>query len=439
MRVIDTFAIAYAARHADAGQAALTVALSWGGAGAASIIGDSTKVPAATAALVNGTYAHSLDFDDTHLPSVIHPSASLVPTAAAGAEEGHASGAEFLTSLVAGYEILCRLANAQFDPDSGTSLMFERGVHGTSIMGAVASAMVAGRLRKLDAEGIANSGAIACSMGAGIIESNRTGGSIKRLHCGWAGHSAITAAALAEFGLSGSMYALEGECGLLNAFCGTRWQPSALCDGLGEKWLTPDICFKPYPCNHFTHAVVDAVAALRCRGLTADAVRRVEIGTADATWRIIGDPILDKQHPQSPYHAAFSAPFVFAAAMLGASGAGGVGLADFSEEALADPARIRLAEMCSVVVDDQCSQIFPRSLPAVVRVWAADGAVMEERVDASKGTQALPLDRADVEQKAIGNVGAEKAQRLAAAVDGLSRSDSVGPVFAALWTAGAVG
>jgi 2-methylcitrate dehydratase PrpD len=429
-RVQDILGISVAAANEDASVAARRMRDEWGQSSRqAGFVGESVMGAAATAALVNGTYAHSLDFDDTHLPSVVHPSAPMVPALLAQAQASRATGKEFLAALVAAYEVNVRLSMAQFDPELGNSIFFENGLHATSIIGAVAAAAGCARLRGLDSAGITNAIAIACSMGAGLIEANRAGGSIKRFHGGWAAHSAVTAAGMAYHGLTGPATVLEGRFGFYRAFCGERWRPEAVLDGLGERWETPGILYKPYPCNHFTHAVVDAALALKQKGLQAEDVDRVTIGTAKASWRTIGDPIDEKRHPRTPYGAAFSAPFVFATAVAGGSGLG-VTTRDFAAPMLSEPARARIAERTDVVVDDECTRIFPYQFPAVVRVGTHAGSVLEERISVNRGSLKRPLLPAELYAKLADNAG-DLAPRIQKACQELDSSLDVDGVVAA--------
>jgi len=429
-RVMDVLGICIAARDVDAAVAVRRLREEWGpGRPEASFVGERRRGPAAVAALVNGTYAHALDFDDTHLPSIVHPSAPMVPAILAQAQAAGASGREALAALVAAYELNTRLAMAQYDPELGNSVFFERGLHATSILGAVAGAAGCARLRGLAASGIADAIAIACSMGAGLVEANRAGGSVKKFHGGWAAHAAVTGAGMAAHGLTGPPTVLEGRFGLFRAFCGDRWRPEALTEALGERWDTPGIVYKPYPCNHFTHAIVDAALALKARGLRPQAVERVTIGTAAAAWRTIGDPIDEKRRPRTPYHAAFSGPFVFATALAGGSGLG-VSTSDFSEATLADPERRRIAEACEVVVDEECTRVFPGRLPAVVGVRTHDGQWLEERVMSTRGGPDRPLSRGELTAKLADNAG-PVAPRLAAACAALAQAASLDPLLAA--------
>ena len=427
LHVLDTLGICVAGRASDAGQAARAAVAEWGGAGAASLVGEAERVPAVAAALANGTYAHSLDFDDTHLPSVVHPSAPMVPALLAAGQAAGAAGAEFVAAMVAAYEVNTRLSMAQYDPELGNSAFFEHGLHATSIIGAVAGAAGCARLRGLDATGIADAIGVACSMGAGLIEANRAGGNVKKLHGGWSAHCAVAAASLVAHGATGPRTVLEGRFGFFQAFCGERWRPSELTADLGSRWDTPGIFFKPYPCNHFTHAVADAAMALRARGVRPEDVEAVRIGTAAASWRTIGDPIEEKRHPRSGYHGAFSAPWVFACAMVGGGGLG-LGHADFEDAHLGDPVRRGLAERCEVVVDERCTAIFPNQFPAVVTVRLRDGRELTEEVLTNLGGPERPLSREQLLAKLEGNAG-RCADAIARACLELETLPTLDPLF----------
>jgi 2-methylcitrate dehydratase PrpD len=429
-RILDIIGICVAAQQAEASIAVRRLRDESGpGSPQAGFVGDARKGAATIVAMVNGTYAHALDFDDTHLPSVVHPSAPMIPALLAEAEAMGASGSAFLTALVAAYEVNTRLAMAQYDAELGNSVFFERGLHATSIIGAVAAAAGAARLRGCGSGEIANAIAIACSLGAGLIEANRAGGSIKQFHGGWAAHAAVTAAEMAAHGLTGPATILEGRFGFFQAYCSDRWNPEAITDSLGVHWNTPSIFFKPYPCNHFTHAFVDAALAFKNRGLTAADVDSVTLGTAGPAWRTIGDPIEEKRHPLTPYHAAFSAPFVFATALVGGSGLG-VSTQDFTAATLSDPNVLRIAERTEVVVDTECTRIFPKQFPGVATVRTKDGRLLEERILVNRGGPERPLSREELLKKLSDNAG-PLADGIALASHNLTTTSTVGTLIAA--------
>ena len=397
-RVLDVFGNSLAATSERPAAAVGALIQEWGGTGRATAIGTGDRLPEPSAALLNGTLAHSLDFDDTHLPSVLHPSASVVPAALAVAESRGATGAQLLDAIGVGVEITVRLGMAGYDEELGNSVFFERGLHATAICGALGAAAAAAILSDVDDAGIADAIGIAASMGSGLLEANRTGGTVKRIHCGWAAHAAVTAAGMARHGITGPPTVLEGRFGLLQAFCGDQSDVDAIVERLGERWELPGIFFKPYPCNHFTHAGIDAARRLRERGVDPAEIEHLELGAPTSVLRTIAEPREDKIHPKSGYHAAFSGPYTVAAGLLGGGGLG-VFHDDFTDEAAADPARLELAAKVHCVPDARCDEIFPHQFPAVLRARLKDGRELEERVDANRGGPQNPLSADELATK----------------------------------------
>src|SRR5258708_1625073 len=197
LRFLDTLGICLAARTFGLVDGVQKMVQVWSGKPEARLIGADLACPAPNAALVNGTLAHSLDFDDTHLPSVLHPSASIVPAVLAMAEATGRTGADALLAAALGIEVTVRIGMGGYLPEAG-NVFFERGWHATSICGTLGAAAAAGRLLGLESEGIMNALGIAASFGSGVIEANRAGGTVKRVHCGWAAHAGLTTALLAH-------------------------------------------------------------------------------------------------------------------------------------------------------------------------------------------------------------------------------------------------
>ncbi|MFC4069343.1 MmgE/PrpD family protein [Actinoplanes subglobosus] len=426
-RILDVLGnslAAYAEKDADAAPAALAAMRRWAGVPEATVLGYGDRLPAPNAAFVNGVLAHSLDYDDTHLPSVLHPSASVVPAALAAAEAG--APGDLIAAIAAGIEVTNRLGMAGCDPDSGANLYFERGQHATSICGTIGAAVAVARLYDLDAARIADAIGIAASMGAGVLEANRTGGSVKRAHCGWAAHGGVVAATLAAEGLTGPPTVLEGRFGFFASHTG-RFTPEAVTDGLGERWELLRTVFKPYPSNHFTHAGIDCALALRAAGLDPDDVEVAELGVAEPVLRTIAEPAAEKARPRSGYHAKFSGPYTLAVALTGGGGLG-VGLDDFAE---LDPRRLDLAAKVRMYADPAATAAFPRAFAGVLRVRTRSGAVLEHRVDSSRGGPGHPLRAAEVDRKFTGNAGRAISVDAVAALSGAVRAlGSGGPVSA---------
>ncbi len=436
-RVLDILGICVRSSALETSGAVRELVVDRGGRGDATAIGVPAKVPAASAALLNGTLAHSLDYDDTHLPSILHPSASVVPAALAAAEEHHRSGGELVSAIAAGLEVAVRVGMAGYDRRNRQNIWFDRGQHATSICGAIGSATAAAKLAGLDAAGIADAMGVATSMSSGIIEANRTGGTVKRIHCGWAAHAGVTAADLVRRGLSGPPTAFEGRFGLFEAFLGDRARPEEVLEGFAEdpatnQWCVADIFYKPYPANHYTHTGIDAAIELREAGLDPTEVASAHLGVASATVRTIGEPLANKRRPSTGYQAQFSGPFTVAAALLGGGGLG-LGLGDFTDERTEDPSMLELMGRITVGADPACDEVYPDQFPAVLTVTTTDGRELRSAVMENRGGPERPLSAAELACKFTDNVAGmlddAAVQQVLGAVEGLAGAGEAGALL----------
>jgi 2-methylcitrate dehydratase PrpD len=435
-RTLDILGLCVAAHRLPTSAAIVEHVAAQGGRRQATAVGLGS-VTTGQAALVNGVLAHSLDYDDTHLPSILHPSASVVPATLAAAEHSGADGATTVRAVAVGLEVAVRLGMAGYDRELGNSIFFEHGQHATSITGAMGSAVAATLVRGGGRSEVTNALGLTASMASGVIEANRTGGNVKRLHCGLAAQAGVTAADLVQRGFTGPPSILEGRFGFFQAWLHGQYFPEAVTDGLGERWSVPDIFFKPYPANHFTHTVIDAGIALRRRGVRPEDVRRVSVGVPGAVVRTIGEPLEFKRTPDTAYQAQFSGPYAFVAGLLGGQGLG-VGLDDYSDELARDPLRRELMAKVTVVADETCDEIFPHQFPAVVRLETTSGEVLVEEVLANRGGTLRPLSDEELSVKFRDNVAGrlpgEVADRLRGDVLDLARTPSVAAVMEGLGT-----
>jgi 2-methylcitrate dehydratase PrpD len=427
-RVTDIIGISLAASGMETAGIVEGVIRGWGSGGRSGIVGKAGRYPAASAALMNGTLAHSLDYDDTHLPSVLHPSAAVVPAALAAAEASGAAGRDLLCAVAAGDELVVRVGMAGYDPELGNSVFFEKGLHATSIAGTLGAALATAMVYGLGEEEIGHAVAISASMGAGIIEANRTGGTVKRIHCGWAAHAGVTAAELAAGGLTGPPTAFEGRFGFLQAYLDDRADVEALTRDLGDSWELGQVFFKPYPANHFTHAGIDAAIRLREEGLEVGEIESIELGVPSPVLRTIAQPEDDKARPKTGYAAQFSGPFTVATALVGGGGLG-VSLDDFTDEAVRDRRKLDLASRVRCKADEECDRIFPNQFPAVLRVHLENGETREARVSHNRGGPENPLSDEELETKFHTNatriLSGEGAEDLREALQDLENLDHV--------------
>jgi|ERR1700733_9866322 2-methylcitrate dehydratase PrpD len=263
-----------------------------------SVIGKRRRVPAPVAVLSNGISAHVEDFDDTCLPSILHPSAVVIPAALAAAELRGASGRELLDSTAVGMEVAIRAA------DGMSPRAMDRGWHITGIIGPIGAAAAAGRLLRLDGAKMTSALSIAACQGSGVLAA--LGSMTKSLHPGRAAANGLEAAYLASAGVSVTADLIDGGPGLAEAIADFM-DVNAATDGLGSSWRCTDNLIKPYACGVVSHPAIAAARNIR-RRLTRDqdgAIRRVHVRVNPIVLRVMGikEPRTGLQSKFSVYHA----------------------------------------------------------------------------------------------------------------------------------------
>jgi 2-methylcitrate dehydratase PrpD len=422
--VTDMVGIALRARYEAESTPALLAAVERLGLahGSGSVIGDERGYSPPGAAMVNGTLAHSLDFDDTHASGSIHPSAPIVPAALAAAEMTKASGRDLVAGIVAGYEVQIRLSLALVPKDH-----YDRGFHPTATCGVFGAAAAAGRVLGLSADAIAHAFGIALSQAAGSMQFLVDGAWTKRSHVGQAAMNGLVAASLAREGFHGAVDAIEGKAGFLRAYAPNPVFENAVA-GLGRVYETMAIAVKPYPACRYSHAAIDGLLELRAaHGLEWEDVEAVEIGLPRTGWKIIGDPEVDKQQPKNVVEGQFSMPFVAAVALRE-----GAMQWDHYARHIRDPKTLALCKRIRAVVDPLAEAEFPRYMSGVVRLHARD-ATLEKFVRVAKGEPENFVTAAELRSKFDGLVGPYLSERrreeLARALLALDQAGDVGAVL----------
>jgi|DewCreStandDraft_2_1066082.scaffolds.fasta_scaffold00367_3 2-methylcitrate dehydratase PrpD len=304
-----------------------------GGAGACSVFNQPWRTDPSRATLVNGVMMGA--FEAEHVGHVAHPSATVFPAVLALAERLHADGKSFLTAMLLGYEVVCRVGEAQT-----AATERERGFHNPGVNGAFGAAAASGKLLGLDARRLAWALGIAGSHACGLVEFAWEGAMTKRMHPGRASQLGLESALLAARGFTGPTTVLEGRFGYLNAYSPSP-RPEKLTAGLGQEWLAADLTIKAYPCHMLSQALVHAIATFRARNpLDPRRVERVVIsGTFHAGLERHLDPA-----PRTVLGAQYSIPFTVAVALC-------YDLSDpfvFTEALLSDPFVVDLARRVEV-------------------------------------------------------------------------------------------
>lgn len=390
--LLDYLACAVAGAELDVTRLIRDWVLEEGGAFRATLLADGRKVSATQAALVNGAAAHGLDFDDGQTRGSVHPGGVIFSAALAAAEEQNASAADLVAGVVAGYEIMLRIASAMH-PRSA-----KRGWHNTAVAGVFGAAAAAARIRKLDAEATRNALGIAASFAGGLRQYLHDGAEVKRLHPGKAARDGLTCAALAARGMTGAVEALQGDHGLFNATLGGEIDQEVLAAGLGQgSYLIESAYFKPYPCCRHYHAAIDAALELRGQiGSTQD-ITAIHIGLY-----AVGAAGHDHISTRNLLEVQMSAPCAVVAALIH----GRVGRAEVSPEGFVDDESQRLLKTCTTSVDAECEAIYPRLRSGVVEISLRDGRQLTRRIADPRGEGGNPLTDADLTQKFQANAKA---------------------------------
>jgi 2-methylcitrate dehydratase PrpD len=237
------------------------------------------------------------------------------------------------------------------------------------VCGAVAGAVVAGRLMGLDADRICNAMGIAGSMASGSLEFLHTGSSTKQLHPGWAAHGAVVAARLAAAGADGPASILEGRYGVVRAFTGAEVDADAICDGLGSRWETARIGLKPYPACQLFHRSIDALASIRSAVAPTEVASMLFDIPREAV-AIVCEPEADKRAPRSDYEAKFSLPYSAAAYLVD----GRLTVGSYDPAALGRPEVLDIARRVAWTVTDP--GLPPGDAPGRVVVTLTDGRTL---------------------------------------------------------------
>jgi 2-methylcitrate dehydratase PrpD len=408
--LLNVFAVALAGCRAGPVEIALQSLAEFSERRQATIIGRSERMDSLSAAFLNAASANAFDFDDTHIPTVIHPTAPVAPALFALAERRPVSGAELLLAFILGVELACRIGRA-ISPGHYT-----KGWHITATCGVFGAAAGVGTLIGLDERRMIWALGNAATQSSGLCEC--LGWPAKSIGVGNAARNGLWSALLAEKGFEGPPEPIAGVQGFLNAMAEPPdW--AALTDGLGETWELAQNAIKPYPCGFVIHPFLDVVLGWR-RQHPDDAIERVVLR---------GNPLLsdrtDRPDISTGAESQVSVQHAVAAALV----LGQAGLAQFTDGCARDPAVVAMRRRIAVVRDPAVATI-----AAQVELCTADGRTHRLSTPAARGSPANPMSDRDVEEKLRTVVGSWQpgydVAPLIAAIWALDRSDDAARVLA---------
>jgi 2-methylcitrate dehydratase PrpD len=375
--LLNFFAVAIAGCRTEPVELALKTLAEFSGGKQATIVGRTERIDALGAAFLNAAGANVFDYCDTHLPTVVHPTAPLAPALLALAELRRVTGPELLLAFVLGFEVECRVGGA-VSPGH-----YPRGWHITSTCGVFGSAAGAAKLLGLKENQVVWTLGNAATQSAGLCEC--LGWPAKSVSVGNAARNGLFSALLAEKGYSGPVEPIAGAQGFLAAM-GEPPNWAALTEGLGKSWEVNDNSLKPYPAGFVIHPLLDCALDWRHRHPGA-VVEKVAVR---------GNPLLlqrtDRPEVATGRESQVSLQHAVAAALV----LGKAGLDQFTDACVNDAAVKEMRRKVDVASNPAISTI-----AVEMDLWTKDGKKHSVSTEAARGSSANPLKDSEIEQKLL--------------------------------------
>ncbi len=343
----------------------------------AAVLGRRERLDILNAALVNAIGSNVLDFDDTHLRTVIHPTVPVAAAITALAEHVPVTGAQFLHAFILGVEAECRIGLA-VSPEH-----YSAGWHITSTCGVFGAAAACGKLLKLDARQMTWALGIAATQAAGLTAVH--GSMSKCFNMGHAARNGLTAALLAQKGFTSSEHSIEAPRGFAHVLS-SRCDLNVIVDGLGKTWELLENAYKPYPCGIVGHPIIDGCLELRsAHGIAPDAIERIELRVHPLVMQLMGNAT-----PRDGLESKLSVHHCAAAAII----FGAVGVKEFTDACATDPTVVALRARVNPTIDESMA-----ADAADVVIVLKNGSKHHAFVPHALGSLDRPLSDTDLENK----------------------------------------
>lgn len=348
------------------------------GPATSTVLGRGERLDALHAALLNGITSHVLDYDDTHLKTIIHPAGPVASALVALSEVRPISGADLLTALIVGIEVECRIGNAVYPHH------YDRGWHITGTAGVFGAAAAVGKVIGLSAQQIRWAFGLAATQSSGLREMFGT--MTKSFHPGRAAQNGMFAALLAEVGFDSSERAIEAPRGFASVMS-DKQDYGEIVDGLGTRWESALNSYKPFACGIVIHPTIDGCIQLRSE--LGDA-RIGQIASVELTTHPLVLELTGKTKPKTGLEGKFSVYHAAAAALLKGDGAPTA----FTDELVNDPQIIALRDRTKATASKDCHEA-----SVDIRVTFEDGTTATRRVERAVGSMEVPLTDAQIDRK----------------------------------------
>ncbi len=355
-----------------------------------------------TAALINGTASHSVEFDDIYRDAGFHPGSPIISAALAAAQTVGADGDAFARAVIVGYEISSRIGERVMPSHY-------RYWHSTGTLGSFGAAAAVASLLQCDAVQFGHALATAGTFAAGLQQAFRSESNSKPFHSGHAAETGVLAAMTAKQGVTGALDLLEGAAGFGAAMSeGANWDGVA--DDLGQRYCINQITFKNHGCCGHNFAPIDGVLHMQAvHGFRPQDIKSIKV----ATYKL-GVDVVNNANPSGEYQAKFSLQYVVAHALV----YGSVRMAAFTPARMSDPAVRALLGRITVTDDAELSALYPSQRAARIDIELLSGERFTHLQPTRKGDPEMPLTDQELEDKfhelAAPVIGAVKAKALLA-------------------------
>ncbi len=356
---------------------ALAALRDFAGPSQATVLGRRERLDILNAAAINAISSNILDFDDTHLRTVIHPTVPVASAIVALAEHTRVTGAQFLHAFILGVETECRIGLA-VSPEH-----YNAGWHITATCGVFGAAAACGKLLKLDARQMTWALGIAATQSSGLTEM--LGSMTKTYNMGHAARNGLTAALLAQKNFTSSTRGIEAPRGFAHVLS-SRCDLNAVVAGLGATWELAQNAYKPYPCGIVVHPIIDACLQMRGEhGVAADAIEQIEMRVHPLVLKLTGNAT-----PRDGLEARLSVQHCAAAAFI----FGAAGVREFTDACVRDPMVVTLRARVTASADETIGKA-----AADVTLTLKNGTRHHAYVPHASGSLERPLSDADLEMK----------------------------------------
>ncbi|WP_206454976.1 MmgE/PrpD family protein [Aurantimonas marina] len=357
--------------------AALRAVDAFSGPRTSGVLGRKERLDVLHAALVNGISSHVLDYDDTHLKTIIHPAGPVASALLALAEARPMSGRDLITSMLVGIEVECRIGNCVYPQH------YDRGWHITGTTGVFGAAAAVGHAIGLDKMQMQWALGLAATQSAGLREMFGT--MTKSFHPGRAAQNGAMSAFLAEAGFDSSLQGIEAPRGFANVLS-DKQDYSEILDGLGTSWEAALNSYKPFACGIVIHPTIDGCQQIRNEiGDKVGDIQSVKLTTHPLVLELTG-----KTSPKTGLEGKFSVYHAAASALIEGDGSPTA----FTDEMVNRADIIALRDKVKAASDPSIHEA-----SVTIDVTFTDGSTLRKHIERAIGSRERPLTDEQLDAK----------------------------------------